>query len=473
MRKLFALLGSLGLLILPGALRAAPRAPAGETKHTLPTVAISDFPGDDKSLSAFVSETLLTDLGHSDRLQTLERTEFRQALSDLDMRDSGPLTPGQVRHVGDLIHASHLVVGSLMVHDDLVVINVRVLDTASGLNVPGSSLNASGPRKGLLSVTHKLAHQLHRKLTGEDLVLEDDALGPAPSQIPEYRDREPAPLVPEELDPLENSKRLGLIPSTARPNGPLAENDLAGFLGRLARQIPTDSAFRLAQSVGPVSRMQALTGIVKTLLSAADLTSFRSGRGAGMTVDAAQIPTWGQPYLAAALDQGWWDASAPFRPRETATWAFIQHIVGRLPLHREISAPREQPRPIVVRPRVIEAPIVNENYTGLVVDARDFDLKRDHSPRVIDEDGNEVYPDPKHCPSPDYVEQHGMASYATSEYDSNRAGAHPLVVRAIATAGPGPFDVVISNEDARRVLEANRRTRFLWKWSVTLVVVDR
>ena len=65
-----------------------------------------------------------------------------------------------------------------MVHDDLVVINVRVLDTLSGLNVPGSSLNASGPRRGLLSVAHKLAHQLHRKLTGEDLILEEDA--PAP-----------------------------------------------------------------------------------------------------------------------------------------------------------------------------------------------------------------------------------------------------------------------------------------------------
>ena len=93
--KAVCIAGLLGLLILPGSLRAAPRAPAGETKHTLPTVAISDFPGDDKSLTAFVSETLLTDLGHSDRLQTLERTEFRQALSDLDMRDSGPLPPAR------------------------------------------------------------------------------------------------------------------------------------------------------------------------------------------------------------------------------------------------------------------------------------------------------------------------------------------------------------------------------------------
>ena len=108
-----------------------------------------------------------------------------------------------------------------------------------------------------------------------------------------------------------------------------------------------------------------------------------------------------------------------------------------------------------------------------MIDARDFDLKRDHSPRIVDENGAEVYPDPKHCPSPDWVEEHGMAAYATSDSESHRSGGHPLVVRAIGVTGPGPFDVIVSNEDARRIVEANRRSKFLWKWSVTMVVAGR
>jgi len=463
MRRHCALLSCFGLILLPAALRAAPRTQADEAEHnSRPTIAISDFPGDDKPLGAFLSDTLITDLGHSERLQTLERTELRQAMADLDMKDSGPVTPAQVRHLGDLIHASRLVVGSFLVRDDQVVINARVLDTQTGLNVPGSSFNVTGSRKSLLTVTHKLAHQLHRKLTGEDLILDEEI--PAAS-IPEAREKEPAPIVQEESDALENGKRLGLIPAAARANGALVERDLAGFLARLTRHVSTDNVLHLAPAAGPVSRMQALTAIVKLIVSNADMASFKSIGSSGLTPDGAQIPLWGQPYLAAALDQGWWDIGTPFRPREAATWGFLQLVLTKLPIQDEA------PLPITVRPRE-EAPVVHELFTGLVIDVRDFDLKRDRSPRIVDEDGNEVYPDPKHCPSPDYVEEHGMAAYATAENDSHRSGGHPLVVHAVGVTGPGPFDVVVSNEDAHRIVEANRRSKFLWKWTVTLVVAE-
>lgn len=462
MRSATALLSSFGLMLLPILLRAAPIVQADDLERSArPTVAISDFPGDDRTMSAFVSETLLTDLGHSDRVQTLERTELRQAMADLDMRDSGPLTPGQVRHLGDLIHATRLVVGSFMVQNDQVVINVRVLDTQSGLNVPGSSFNVTGPRKGLLTVTHRLAQQLYRKLVGEDLNLDEEAI--APLKAPVVREAEFAPIVQDPADALETGKRLGLIPATARAAGPLGERDLGGFLGRLSRHVTPENVVHLAATAGPVSRMQALTAIVKTLVASADMASFTGAGASPITPDGALIPIWGQPYLAAAVDQGWWDASSPLRPREAATWGFLQSIVARLPLQQESAAA------VVVRSRE-EAPAVSGPYTGLVIDARDFDLKRDHSPTIVDEDGHEVYPDPKHCPSPDYVEEHGMAAYATMENDSHRSGARPLVIRAIGVTGPGPFDVVVSNDDARRIAEANRRSKFLWKWNVTMVI---
>jgi TolB-like protein len=462
MRGLFALLSSIGLIMLPLALRAAPQSQTDEQEHgSRLTVAISDFTGD-RDLTGFVAETLLTDLGHSDRLQILERTELRQAMTDLDMRDAGPLTPGQVRHLGDLLHASRFVVGSVLERDDQVVINVRMLDTDTGLNIPGSAFNVTGPRRDAIAVTHRLAHILYRKLTNENLVLDDDT--PAPPPAPYVREHESAPILQEEPDVLSNGKRLGIIPSTARPNGALAAPDLAGFLGRLARRVPTESMLHLAQTTGPVSRMQALTGVVKLIVASSDMASFRTA-GVRSVPDAAQIPMWGQPYLAAALDQGWWEPSAPFRPRAAATWAFIDHLLARLPLQSEL------PRTFAARPR-IDPPIVDEVYTGLIVDARDFILKRDKSPRIVDEDGNEVYPDARHCPSPDYVEANGMAAYTTADNESRRSGRHPLVIRAIGTTGPGPFDVVVTNEDARRILDANRRSKFLWNWNVTLAILE-
>ena len=86
---------------------------------------------------------------------------------------------------------------------------------------------------------------------------------------------------------------------------------LAGFLGRLAKRINGDSMFRLTQSSGPVSRMQALTGVVKLLVPTGDLISIRSA-GSRAVPDAALIPLWGQPYLAAAVDR--------FEPVSTRDW---------------------------------------------------------------------------------------------------------------------------------------------------------
>ena len=465
MRKLCALLSCVGLVMFPAMMRAVPRGHGDEADRIFqPSIAITDFPGDDKALGHFLADTLLTDLSHSERVQTLERTELHQAMADLDIGESGPLTPGQVRHLGNLIHATRFVVGSFLVHDDQVVINVRLLDTQTGLNVPGSSFNVAGPRRDLLTVTHRIARQLHRKLTGEDLVIDEEGHDSAPSpSIPEVkeRDHEPSPFLPEEPDPLESGKNLGLIPQNAHPGTPLLDRDLAGFIGRLARRVTTENVLHLGQTGGPVTRMQALTAVAKLIISNADMPAFRSPSVNALTPDGALIPLWGQPYLAAAIDQGWWDAGTPFRPRVAATWAFMQQIASKLPI--EADPPRSVPRHE-------EAPVVNEVFTGLVIDARDFHVQRDRSPRVVDEDGRDVYPDPKHCPTPDYVEEHGMVGYATADNDSRRSGSHPLVVRAVGSTGPGPFDVVVSNEDAQRILEANRRSKFLWKWNVTLLV---
>ncbi|MBW1683090.1 MAG: hypothetical protein JRJ83_17035, partial [Deltaproteobacteria bacterium] len=56
------------------------------------------------------------------------------------------------------------------------------------------------------------------------------------------------------------------------------------------------------------------------------------------------------------------------------------------------------------------SPAKGVTYTGLVVDARGFRVKPAMSPRILDEDGNEVYGSAS--VSREYAVQQGMAGYA-------------------------------------------------------------
>ena len=120
-----------------------------------------------------------------------------------------------------------------------------------------------------------------------------------------------------------------------------------------------------------------------------------------------------------------------------------------------------------------ETPVANhaseDHYTGLVVDVRQFNLQRDASPTIFDENGDKVYPDMAHIPDPDWVVEHGMAAYTFEVTNTDRAGNHPLIVTATGVRGPGPFDLVVSMEDAQRIRAANRRDGILAHYEVTLV----
>ena len=113
-------------------------------------------------------------------------------------------------------------------------------------------------------------------------------------------------------------------------------------------------------------------------------------------------------------------------------------------------------------------------YTGLIVDARGLDLRPAMSPRILSEDGREIY-------SAAFVERDYAVRFGVVGYDkdleramhSDRLGgetAHPFVVEAKAVEGVYNADVIISRDAGIRVRMANAEREFLKECRVLFVV---
>ncbi|MEO0098000.1 MAG: hypothetical protein ABIK99_02560 [candidate division WOR-3 bacterium] len=107
-------------------------------------------------------------------------------------------------------------------------------------------------------------------------------------------------------------------------------------------------------------------------------------------------------------------------------------------------------------------------YTGVIIDARNLELKPCLFLRILDEEGREVY-------GPSFVEREeliekGMVEYQKSinlAYGSERAGNAPIFIPALRVTGKHRCNLVISNSDARKLhssslgLKALRRCRVI------------
>lgn len=111
-------------------------------------------------------------------------------------------------------------------------------------------------------------------------------------------------------------------------------------------------------------------------------------------------------------------------------------------------------------------------FTSLVVDTLGLRVDRAMSPKIRRADRSEVWGTVK--VDHDFVADHGVVVYARSLEDAKknaRAGANPLVVKAIDRAG-GQFhcDAVINDADAKLILDENTKTKFLDGFKVVFVV---
>jgi TolB-like protein len=180
--RYLCLLISLGALCAhsPLAASADDQAARGVEAQSV-SVAVADFTGDDRAIGKFISDTLLTDLSQSRQMRLVERGEIQKAQNELRLNDGLQFEPQQIRTLGRMVRADRIVVGSYLIRDSQVMVNARLLDVATGRVVTGGAANSVGDAKSMFGVVHRLAHLLHRRITGADLVI--DGEGPDPTAV--------------------------------------------------------------------------------------------------------------------------------------------------------------------------------------------------------------------------------------------------------------------------------------------------
>ena len=110
-------------------------------------------------------------------------------------------------------------------------------------------------------------------------------------------------------------------------------------------------------------------------------------------------------------------------------------------------------------------------FTGMVVDARGLRAQPAMAPKILDENGREVYGSA--TVSREFAVQEGMSGYATdltSALSNPRVSNNPLTVRGLRAVGPGRSDIVISASDASQLRSASENLSFLKQCRVMIVV---
>jgi len=110
-------------------------------------------------------------------------------------------------------------------------------------------------------------------------------------------------------------------------------------------------------------------------------------------------------------------------------------------------------------------------YTGLIVDAKGLGIRPAMAPKIVDENGQEVYGS-KYV-SRDWAVQIGMVGYdknVSHAKTNDRVTNNPLVVKALRVSGPNKADVVVSNAAAASIRNAAATQNFLDKCKVMFIV---
>jgi len=113
--------------------------------------------------------------------------------------------------------------------------------------------------------------------------------------------------------------------------------------------------------------------------------------------------------------------------------------------------------------------------TSLVIDARDIDLKRSMSPKILNESGLEIYGTVLKESDLEKVMEIGVVAYTDSlekakKFIPDRVGKNPLIIKARGVMGSTSSNIVVSNTDAAKILKANRISRFLENFKVIVLI---
>ena len=109
--------------------------------------------------------------------------------------------------------------------------------------------------------------------------------------------------------------------------------------------------------------------------------------------------------------------------------------------------------------------------TGLIIDAKHLSFTPSASPKILDEDGREIYGSA--YLDKEWVEKHGIVGYApnlTGAKANTRVAGNPIVVKALRVTGANNRDLILSDQDARKIRELSKNLNFLDHAKVMIVV---
>lgn len=110
-------------------------------------------------------------------------------------------------------------------------------------------------------------------------------------------------------------------------------------------------------------------------------------------------------------------------------------------------------------------------FTGLVVDTKGLGVMPAMAPKVVDENGNEVYGS-KYV-SREWAVKQGMVGYdkdVNSARNNQRVTNNPLIIKALRATGSNKTDVIVANADAQRIHAAAQHQNFLDNCRVMFVL---
>ena len=110
-------------------------------------------------------------------------------------------------------------------------------------------------------------------------------------------------------------------------------------------------------------------------------------------------------------------------------------------------------------------------YTGLVIDARGSGAQPAMSPKIYDEEGNELYGSA--YVDQEFVQKHGMAGYVRDldqALANDRVQGTPAVLKALSSSGANQTDLILSKSDADQLRGLADHLNFLREARVVIVL---
>jgi hypothetical protein len=139
------------------------------------------------------------------------------------------------------------------------------------------------------------------------------------------------------------------------------------------------------------------------------------------------------------------------------------------------AVPEKKPEPASLPARVAERPLPNPAdlppFTGMVLDARGLRMKPALVVRVLDQSGVELYRG-NYVP-PEKAAQNGLALFSrdlTAAQTNPRVGKNPLTIKGWKVNPATPSDVILGEENARKIAPYAQKGTFLEDCRVMVVL---